>query len=1072
MSDERQVSGSEMTEAAWKALPYKERVRLAVEIEAEELASHMASEPNWEVLGFLDIVSEGLNGLRHYLENEEAEEVTWEVPFVELQYPVDWQWGNPQPSPEAPGGQEQQGSLCIVWPEEDLASLESATAAVNDNIRQHRNVHILQTVTDRAAIQHKGEMSYPLLPVDVRQEIRELDADAQAARLTQLYVPYTIGRYPLATGPYFWETCAQILAFNMGQETLEDFRALLSKHGVDPSNWTDEVLRGYLAKDVLESEAGEALDAMAELVLNKLAVQEEDFPPFIFELERGGTPFAVSVVAAVYPLQVYSDEEKAYYPVGVGLLFDEDTEPTAWTDDERARFWADLQRAVAYRAEELRGFEPEDEADAGPGGPALDLPEGTVEAALQEPAEDADRRHGPTVVPVPAERRPAFSLSFGITRADARAMDFVDHVQRLHLPKRWSSIPRWEDLAAQEIRRLREEYGEDAFRRSGGRDAQLVRRTDRDGREVVRLATEAERTLKIAAGLRTGFLRVDERDSVEYLVRLVQAGTGYLEVGLSWFGFAGPLVDDWRAGLRKDADRAVLEAQQGVLFENLAEDRQRRLDTLLTRVRILDHGRRAMEMILGQLGRQAQNPVVVPAEAFRVLLGLQEDDDWKSKVDGCLLGLQHLRSALRSFDLDRDLYGYGTFLAGYTHVGRGRGAHGDGDYYLEVGQQFVGCLQVFERGRRKLRGKVEAVTFDWSREIPSAERATLGWTRKSRAEGVEADRFHVFDSGRVFYNAAEGLTPEQEQLVAFLEAQLTRRRDTAAKDPTTGRPWCRKARPDADDAHEPRTYTRTFCPLLPEDQCFHGALSHFAKNAEAGRTLGGAARREGRTGGAHTAGLLHEMGYLLEPGGATEARRRTVEKALEDLRAVVVDYLGGIVAARGPDGSWLTAAEAQAFPWDALVYRTRWFLFMPEDWREARRRRWEERTGYRATEDEAAARRVRESRWSGEDALPSPVGGRVGLEGSPLRLRLHVAMKERGLSQGAVAQLFGVSQPVVSLWFKGTEPDPDTGEVKGKPIPAELVPLVERWVSTGEPPTEEELEARRTRRKGRRQGEL
>jgi hypothetical protein len=70
----------------------------------------------------------------------------------------------------------------------------------------------------------------------------------------------------------------------------------------------------------------------------------------------------------------------------------------------------------------------------------------------------------------------------------------------------------------------------------------------------------------------------------------------------------------------------------------------------------------------------------------------------------------------------------------------------------------------------------------------------------------------------------------------------------------------------------------------------------------------------------------------------------------------------------------------------------------------------------------------------------------------PLRERLRKAMADRGLSGTKVAPLFGVSKMMVSYWLS-TEPG------KGKPIAEALVPLVERWIATGEAPTADELEA-------------
>jgi hypothetical protein len=56
--------------------------------------------------------------------------------------------------------------------------------------------------------------------------------------------------------------------------------------------------------------------------------------------------------------------------------------------------------------------------------------------------------------------------------------------------------------------------------------------------------------------------------------------------------------------------------------------------------------------------------------------------------------------------------------------------------------------------------------------------------------------------------------------------------------------------------------------------------------------------------GGHVDGLLAVLGYLLPPGGAHDARQKVVRQVLEDLKAVAVDYLGGMVV--GPP----TAIEA------------------------------------------------------------------------------------------------------------------------------------------------------------------
>lgn len=64
--------------------------------------------------------------------------------------------------------------------------------------------------------------------------------------------------------------------------------------------------------------------------------------------------------------------------------------------------------------------------------------------------------------------------------------------------------------------------------------------------------------------------------------------------------------------------------------------------------------------------------------------------------------------------------GYGSFLAEWWYVGAGPGDHAAGDYFLHVTPGFLGCLQVFESGRRKLSSGREITAYDFGRK-PTAD---------------------------------------------------------------------------------------------------------------------------------------------------------------------------------------------------------------------------------------------------------------------------------------------------------------------------------------------------------------
>ena len=59
--------------------------------------------------------------------------------------------------------------------------------------------------------------------------------------------------------------------------------------------------------------------------------------------------------------------------------------------------------------------------------------------------------------------------------------------------------------------------------------------------------------------------------------------------------------------------------------------------------------------------------------------------------------------------------------------------------------------------------------------------------------------------------------------------------------------------------------------------------------------------------------------------------------------------------------------------------------------------------------------------------------------------------------------LFGVSHATVSKWEAGPASQ-GNGKAHGQDVPREFIPLLQRWITGGEPPTTEELGARITAR--------
>jgi DNA-binding XRE family transcriptional regulator len=271
-------------------------------------------------------------------------------------------------------------------------------------------------------------------------------------------------------------------------------------------------------------------------------------------------------------------------------------------------------------------------------------------------------------------------------------------------------------------------------------------------------------------------------------------------------------------------------------------------------------------------------------------------------------------------------------------------------------------------------------------------------------------------------------------------------------------------------AEEHRLYGSDFCPLLPRDLYFHGALGHFARNPETGRKL---QSNQSSNPNSQSESLLAVMGHILPSKRARAERNKMLRQALQDMRAVVEEALGGYAVAWQPPqgngkGQWLSLQDAAELPENELLQKISWFLFIAPDFHKRLATDLEKyhaeryahgKTPYaiRVTQNPEEARKghlqVAGEHFDGED------------DSQPIRARLKLQRAEQGLSQAKVGEIFGVSQKTIDYWEKGPLADA-SGRVRGKPIPREMLPFILRWLETGQTPTPDELAARTTRRAG------
>lgn len=984
-----------------------DRTQRAIE-EAQARLAELVAKIDRDTLGeaFLREVRFGLRDLRRFIEDPAEDRVSWDFPFVELTYPVPWDFSSPDQMPLATKGLEVVGGFT---PEdvvdgkvpEDLifACLVEAEAT----LALGQMTHGIVEVRDAAKIDPNGPPAY-LMPrglVDSLDKVTDTRATPTGVEGTPEGVEMRARFVDELAAP-----------FSLGPYEAEALVAEATAEAAEVANYTEEeraeLLKG--ARDLTDEEWAAVEESNAAFA--ELRNERPDVPPLMFTVTSSSHgPIAGSVLALVYPLVVDVDKRRAWFPVGVGLTFTEG-HPRDLSAEDLADFWDLLTRLDGPLA-------PKDLAQQS------ETPERSTKATGPQAGPPQDK-----VLQAGREAQ-KLVLQDSRVRYDPLALKTVGFLRDVKPWRKSSAVKRWDDLVAEEVESILERHGEAAFVAEPGIRGPLLRhRYTAAGEELVELTKEAEGDLLAMVGAKSFFRTKRDPDGVsrEYWTRRVSAGRGTITIGLVLYGKAHLLSP---AAREAEISRLTEERDQdaAALFHKSEEER-RKLDEDLAVLRAIDDGFKIAPRLLTALYQQRTNPLRLSARELYLALQCEGDPHRFARVKAALEALRRFEYEYEGEGLGPDLSGRvrGSFVTEWGHgEGRGPGAHRDVYFHIMLSTWAIGSLLVFKQTNVKLKDP-RSVFFDWSAKLDKKDRDRL-------------DYVQGFSALASYYDTAAGLTPAQSRLRTWIEHEITRREDGTAK----GRE-AHRVRSSASDASEPRVYGADFCPLLDQGAHYHGALGHFPhrRNAETGRKLKGRSQSKTKTGGPRAGGLLETLGYDLPPGGASQAREAVAVAALKDLRAVVEEYLGGRVVGRR-NGVWLSLLEAERIRAEELLGEVSWHLFLPEDWMTRRQRIFEdhqERRGYPVQID---------TNLTNTD--------KVGLAETELRVRLHAARQERKLTTADVGLVFGVSKMTVSKWERGR----DNG---GAQIPADLQPLVLRWIDTGDGPTEAELVALAARRRG------
>jgi hypothetical protein len=800
----------------------------------------------------------------------------------------------------------------------------------------------------------------------------------------------------------------------------------------------------------IKNAADFAEEELAEVAEEAVIDFMEDILSFTFT-NHDMRHIEIKAVVEISPVFVEPEEKRASFPVVVGLEATEDGNPVTLEilhPEERESLWGgilEILQRVVHASERLQ----------------LNLL-----AECFEPGQNAQEK--PTL--------PARLILDGTTRRDSLVQSQLSKMNKVKLPRRWESIPRWEDLVARRLDEIRANYGPEEAERLKLLKIKRKGRKDGPGEESYEL-TKAE-SEKLRDSLDGKVFREERNDPGRgqslAIVKRIQTGDGTLEVAFSWYGMDWKLVEGGRDKM-EEAFVSVLKKDEDRLFPELTEPQRDRLRNQIEHIQFLRDSERLMGLLVDRFGQAASNVFSIPLWELKALFECEHDPHAMDRINGaffCLTKLEFVQT-FSSKTKQKGGTGYGPFLVFYQ-LPAGR----DGDVIVEVSSWAIGALRIFEKGRKgypyvidekrledpHARPSGEIVEYDFSRKLERDKRKEL-----SKALEDHKARITHKDTAVIphLVNAlARGDNRKKDRLTRLLEfmaTELTRNRD----------PRRDKKPPDKSlPPKSPRLYDRFFCPLL-EGRRLAGALAHQKHNPESGRTLyGGSRQATSRSGGAPE-GLLSVLNYEYS---SSKKALPCIRDALLLMLEVVEDTLDGLVALKSGE-KWERARDVlkDESRLAAVARDYRVHLFFPENYTDRLHEIYNQYQEERArtqnlpyiptiTKD-PALHRVNNQDRPGTLEVEARVSRAELL--TPLHEKLQTARNARGLTQKQLGALFGVSDRTVKFWenFKRD----DLGEItKGRPIPKQIIPFLERWLKDGTPPTKEEMNSFISRRKGHR----
>jgi hypothetical protein len=168
--------------AAWSASRY-------VRVFQDALEHYETEHPHWRVEVLVSMIRWGLRSLKHYIEERRDKEITWESPFVELRYAVDWDWKAPR------GGDVIRSKLVSgKITKRNTSTAEAARRTLTKIMVRHLTTLALQGFTSGVWYEVYRNYFTPFLPAELAASLNSIRGKRERREaFDQLARPLSIG---------------------------------------------------------------------------------------------------------------------------------------------------------------------------------------------------------------------------------------------------------------------------------------------------------------------------------------------------------------------------------------------------------------------------------------------------------------------------------------------------------------------------------------------------------------------------------------------------------------------------------------------------------------------------------------------------------------------------------------------------------------------------------------------------------------------------------------------------------------------------------------------------------------